>query len=82
MAFNQLPLAPLGAGDLIDRSVRLYRRHFVTLLRMAAPPVLVSSVGSVLWALGVRGIDAHHKRHGAGRIFLRRWDRPAALHRQ
>ncbi|MEJ7617151.1 MAG: hypothetical protein WKF30_09380 [Pyrinomonadaceae bacterium] len=54
MAFNQLPLAPLGAGDLIDRSVRLYRRHFVTLLRMAAPPVLVSSVGSVLWALGVR----------------------------
>lgn len=55
ITFNQLPLAPLGPGDLIDRSVRLYRRHFLTLLRVAAPPVLVSSVGSVLWALGVRG---------------------------
>ncbi|MCA1606168.1 MAG: hypothetical protein LC775_12015 [Acidobacteria bacterium] len=34
---NQLSLAPLGAGDLIDRAVRLYRRHFITLIRIAAP---------------------------------------------
>lgn len=54
MVSDQLSLAPLGAGDLIDRAVRLYRRHFVTLIRIAAPPVLVSSVGSVLWALGAR----------------------------
>ena len=45
---NQLALAPLGAGDLIDRAVRLYRRHFWTLIRIAAPPVLVSTVGTLL----------------------------------
>jgi hypothetical protein len=35
---NQLPPAPLGGGDLIDRAVRLYRRHVFTLIRIAAPP--------------------------------------------
>ena len=48
LAVNQLSLAPLGAGDLIDRAVRLYRRHFMTLIRIAAPPVVISAVGSVL----------------------------------
>jgi hypothetical protein len=48
LAVNQLSLAPLGAGDLIDRAVRLYRRHFMTLIRIAAPPVLISSAGSLL----------------------------------
>src|ERR1700730_11209393 len=50
----QLPLAPLGAGDLIDRAVRLYRRHLFTLIRIAAPPVVVSAVGSVLWTISWR----------------------------
>jgi len=45
---SELALAPLGAGDLIDRAVRLYRRHFLTLIRIAAPPVLVSAVGSTI----------------------------------
>ena len=53
---NQLPLAPLGAGDLIDRAVRLYRLHFGTLLRIAAPPVIVSAVGSVLFSIAWRTI--------------------------
>ncbi|HEX8176591.1 MAG TPA: hypothetical protein VF543_15980 [Pyrinomonadaceae bacterium] len=53
-ADNQLSLVPLGAGDLIDRSVRLYRRHFMTLVRIAAPPVLVSSIGYVLLTVGWR----------------------------
>ncbi|HEY0320894.1 MAG TPA: hypothetical protein VGC66_08080 [Pyrinomonadaceae bacterium] len=53
-AFNDLPLTPLGAGDLIDRAVRLYRRNFMTLVRIAAPPVLVSAIGSVLWTIGWR----------------------------
>src|SRR5450432_3244041 len=48
---NQLTIAPLGAGDLIDRAVRLYRRHFFTLIRIAAPPVVVSAIGSVFFAL-------------------------------
>jgi hypothetical protein len=51
---TQLPLAPLGAGDLIDRAVRLYRRHLFTLIRIAVPPVLVAASGSVLWTIGWR----------------------------
>ncbi len=51
LAVNQLSLAPLGAGDLIDRAVRLYRRHFMTLIRIAAPPVVISAIGSVLMTI-------------------------------
>lgn len=50
----QLPLAPLGAGDLIDRAVRLYRRHLFTLIRIAAPPVIVSAIGSILVTIAWR----------------------------
>src|SRR5215472_13432041 len=53
---NNLALAPLGAGDLIDRAVRLYRRHFLTLLRIAAPPVLVSALGSAITTIAFRSI--------------------------
>lgn len=53
---TQLPLAPLGAGDLIDRAVRLYRRHIWTLMRIAAPPVIVAALGSILWTLAVREV--------------------------
>jgi hypothetical protein len=53
---SQLPLAPLGAGDLIDRAVRLYRRHLFTLIRIAAPPVIVTAAGSILWTIGFRQI--------------------------
>jgi len=53
---SQLPLAPLGAGDLIDRAVRLYRRHLWTLMRIAAPPVIVAAIGSILWTIAWRGI--------------------------
>ena len=55
---NDLALAPLGAGDLIDRAVRLYRRHFLTLIRIAAPPVLVSALGSTLTTISFRGLGA------------------------
>jgi len=53
-AVTQLSLEPLGAGDLIDRAVRLYRRHFLTLIRIAAPPVLVSAVGSTITTIAYR----------------------------
>lgn len=56
--FNQLSLAPLGAGDLIDRAVRLYRRHFITLIGITAPPVVISTLGSVLWTIGWREMMA------------------------
>ncbi|MDQ4122939.1 MAG: hypothetical protein M3209_15995 [Acidobacteriota bacterium] len=49
---SSLALAPLGAGDLIDRAVRLYRRNFFTLVRISALPVLISAIGGVLWTFG------------------------------
>ncbi|HEX8336125.1 MAG TPA: hypothetical protein VF621_05305 [Pyrinomonadaceae bacterium] len=63
LAVKHLQLAPLGAGDLIDRTVRLYRRHFGALVRASAPPVIVSAVGTVIisvcwsaiWATGSEG---------------------------
>jgi hypothetical protein len=57
IAVNRLALAPLGAGDLIDRAVRLYRLHFMTLIRITAPPVCISAVGSVLVVIGWRGLS-------------------------
>src|ERR1043165_4175445 len=55
---TDLALAPLGAGDLIDRAVRLYRRHFLTLIRIAEPPVLVSALGSTLTTIALRALSA------------------------
>lgn len=55
---NQLPLAPLGAGDLIDRAVRMYRRHFFTLIRIAAPPVIIAAAGSILFSMSTRELGS------------------------
>src|SRR2546423_2671941 len=57
LAAERLSLAPLGAGDLIDRTIRLYRHHFLTLIRAAAPPVFVAAVGSVLFTICVHAIS-------------------------
>lgn len=51
---TQLSLAPLGAGDLIDRAVRLYRRHLFVLIRTAAPPVIIVAAGWVLFSISIR----------------------------
>lgn len=53
---GQLPLAPLGAGDLIDRAVRLYRRHLLVLIRTAAPPVIIVAAGWILFSISVRQV--------------------------
>src|SRR5437867_1113277 len=53
-----LSIAPLGAGDLIDRAVRLYRHQFLTLIRIAAPPVLVSAAGSTLTTISFRAMGS------------------------
>jgi hypothetical protein len=55
---RQLSLAPLGAGDLIDRAVRLYRRHLFVLIRTAALPVIIAALGGILMSLGFRQISA------------------------
>jgi hypothetical protein len=56
--FSQLSIAPLGSGDLIDRAVRLYRQHFFVLIRIAAPPVIVAAIGSVICSISIRQLMA------------------------
>ena len=53
---TQLSIAPLGAGDLIDRAVRLYRRHLFVLIRTAAPPVILVAAGWILFSLSIRRV--------------------------
>jgi hypothetical protein len=48
---SQLSIAPLGAGDLIDRAVRLYRKYFWTFVLIAAPPVVVGTLFSIGWTM-------------------------------
>lgn len=45
----RLSLTPLGAGDLIDRAVRFYRKNFWTFVGIAAPPVFVGTFFSIFW---------------------------------
>ena len=52
------PLDPILGDLLIDRAVRLYRRHLLVLIRIAAPPVFMSALGSVMWAIAWRGLFA------------------------
>lgn len=58
LAVKQLQLAPLGAGDLIDRTVRLYRQHFFALIRVSALPVVVTTIGSVMQSVSVTAMGA------------------------
>jgi len=51
---TQLSLTPLGAGDLIDRAVRFYRKNFWTFIWIAAPPVLIGAVISIVWQIAGR----------------------------
>ena len=55
-AATQLSIAPLGAGDLIDRAVRLYRRHLFVLIRTAAPPVILVATGWILFSISARRV--------------------------
>jgi hypothetical protein len=49
-------IQPLGAGDLIDRAIRLYRQNFWTFIQIASPPVIIGSIFSFLWTLLARNI--------------------------
>ncbi|MGB7202455.1 MAG: hypothetical protein WBD16_09330 [Pyrinomonadaceae bacterium] len=53
---SELSLASLGAGDLIDRAVRFYRKFFWTFVLIAAPPVVVGTIISVGWTVVGRQI--------------------------
>ena len=53
---QNLSIVPLGAGDLIDRAIRFYRKYFTTLFLIAAPPVVAGTLFSVGWLLLARTI--------------------------
>ena len=55
-AVPDLSLAPLGAGDLIDRAVRFYRKYFWMFILIASPPVVVGTLVSVGWTVTGRQI--------------------------
>lgn len=46
----------LGAGDLIDRTIRLYRRNFVVFMLIGAPPVVVGTLLALGWSLLTRTV--------------------------
>ncbi len=46
---SQFAVAPLGAGDLIDRAVRFYRQNFWTFILIAAPPIIFGTLISIGW---------------------------------
>ncbi|MBO0724291.1 MAG: zinc ribbon domain-containing protein [Blastocatellia bacterium] len=53
-SFDSFTLAPMSAGDIIDRAVRLYGRNFLALLRIVLAPSLVAYAGSILISMGLR----------------------------
>jgi len=53
-SFDSFTLAPMSAGDIIDRAVRLYGRNFLALLRIVLAPSLVAYAGSILMSIGLR----------------------------
>ena len=57
---EQIALAPLSAGDIIDRAVRLYRLHLLAFIRIVLPPTLLAYAGGILWTLGWRNISFEH----------------------
>ncbi len=51
---SQLSLVPLGAGDLIDRAFRFYRKHFWSFIVIGAPPVVAGMLFSIGWTVLAR----------------------------
>ncbi len=50
-AHTDLAVVPLGAGDLVDRAIRFYRKFFRTFILIAAPPVVIATVLFVGWTM-------------------------------
>ncbi len=51
---DTMALAPLSAGDLLDRIVRLYRQHWVALMRVAILPTLLTYAATMALSFGFR----------------------------
>ncbi|HLM01772.1 MAG TPA: hypothetical protein VK400_12010, partial [Pyrinomonadaceae bacterium] len=46
-----MSLTPLGAGDLIDRAIRLYRNNFWTFVWIASPPIILGTLFTIGWTM-------------------------------
>ncbi len=70
-------LSPLGAGDLIDRAVRFYRKNFWTFIWIAAPPIFIGTLVSFGWTIAGRQIfNVGAARSGSAEMvgyYLFRW---------
>ncbi|HWQ36590.1 MAG TPA: hypothetical protein VNQ79_27405 [Blastocatellia bacterium] len=66
-AFDSFALAPLSAGDIIDRAVRIYRRQFWRLLQIVVWPSLIAYSGVILYTFGMRNFSLER---GDARIVL------------
>jgi len=75
-ASSQLSLTPLGAGDLIDRAIRFYRKNFWTFIWIAAPPIIVGTLISIAWRILGRSlfnVDPLNDRIETGFYYLFMW---------
>lgn len=68
-------LSPLGAGDLIDRAIRFYRKYFWTFILIASPPVIAGTLISVGWTVAGRqifstGAEKYSAEHTFYLVFL------------
>jgi hypothetical protein len=57
LSFDSFALAPLSAGDIIDRAVRIYRRQFWRLLQIVIWPSLIAYSGVILYTFGMRNFS-------------------------
>ena len=56
-SLDSFTLAPMSAGDIIDRAVRLYKKHYLVLLRIVLAPSLVAYAGAIMLSLGARNFS-------------------------
>lgn len=66
-SFDSFTLAPMSAGDIIDRAVRIYRRNFLALLRIVFGPSLIAYLGTVMYYAGLRNFSLER---GEGRVAI------------
>lgn len=66
-SFDSFTLAPMSAGDIIDRAARLYRQNFLALLRIVLWPSLMDYTGTMLYTIGFRNFSM---MRGNGRFAL------------
>ena len=68
--YSHLSVNPLGAGDLIDRAIRLYRKNFWTFIWIAAPPIVAGSIISVIWTVTARSLFTIDTVNNPGETFF------------